>query len=236
MKLSMLSPDERPREKLRDRGISALSNTDLLAIILRTGTGKKNVLEVARTLLAAYGNRLDAIARLSAAQLCEIDGIGKDKAASLLATFELVRRIMAQEPERNITKIAQARDVFLYLEPLLKWLDHEECWLVYLTKNLSLIGVEKLTSGTPNSTGVNNQMIIERALARKARKLILAHNHPEGNVTPSEDDIMSTMILKSALQTVRVTLLDHLIIGETGFYSFAEEQLIKLRSNYNKTK
>lgn len=236
MKLSMLSPDERPREKLRDRGISALSNTDLLAIILRTGTGKKNVLEVARTLLAAYGNRLDAIARLSAEQLCEIDGIGKDKAASLLATFELVRRIMAQEPERNITKIAQARDVFLYLEPLLKWLDHEECWLVYLTKNLSLIGVEKLTSGTPDSTGVDNQMIIERALARKARKLILAHNHPEGNATPSEDDIMSTMILKSALQTVRVTLLDHLIIGETGFYSFAEEQLIKLRSNYNKTK
>ena len=232
----MLSPDERPREKLRDRGISALSNTDLLAIILRTGTGKKNVLEVARTLLAAYGNRLDAIARLSAPQLCEIDGIGKDKAASLLATFELVRRIMAQEPERNVTKIAQAKDVFLYLEPLLKWLDHEECWLVYLSKNLSLIGVEKLTSGTADSTGVDNQMIIERALARKARKLIIAHNHPEGNARPSEEDIMSTMILKSALQTVRVTLLDHLIIGETGFYSFAEEQLIKLKSNYNKTK
>ena len=236
MKLCMLSPDERPREKLRDRGISALSNTDLLAIILRTGTGKKNVLEVARTLLAAYGNRLDAIARLSAPQLCEIDGIGKDKAASLLATFELVRRIMAQEPERNVTKIAQAKDVFLYLEPLLKWLDHEECWLVYLSKNLSLIGVEKLTSGTADSTGVDNQMIIERALARKARKLIIAHNHPEGNARPSEEDIMSTMILKSALQTVRVTLLDHLIIGETGFYSFAEEQLIKLKSNYNKTK
>lgn len=233
MKLCMLSPDERPREKLRERGVSALSNADLLAIILRTGTGKKNVLEVARTLLAAYGNRLDAVARLTAPQLCEIGGIGKDKAASLIATFELVRRIMKQEPERDITKISEAREVFLYLEPLLKWLDHEECWLVYLTRNMTLIGVEKLTSGTPESTGVDNQMIIARTLARKAAKLIIVHNHPEGNPSPSQEDIMFTMILKSALQTVKVKLLDHIIIGEKGFFSFAEEQLIRLgRCNY----
>ena len=235
MKLCLLSPDERPREKLRERGVSALSNADLLAIILRTGTGKKNVLDVARSLLAANGNRLDVVARLSTSQLCEISGIGKDKAASLQATFELVRRIMAQEPERNKARISEARDVYLCLEPLLKDLDHEECWLMYLTRNLNLMGVERLTSGTPTSTGVDEQMIITRALARKAKKLIIVHNHPEGSPCPSEEDIMFTMVLKSALQTVRVLLMDHLIIGEKGFFSFAEEQLIKLgRSSYNK--
>ncbi len=228
MKLCMMSPDERPREKLHKHGVSALSNADLLAIILRTGTGKKNVLDVARSLLAAYGNSLDTIARLSAAQLCEIDGIGKDKAAALLATFELVRRTMAQEPSRNVSRIKEARDVYLYLEPFLKRLDHEECWLVYLTKQMTLLGIEKLTSGTPDSTGIDNQMIIARAMARKSTKLIIVHNHPEGDPSPSQEDIMLTMILKSALQTVRIKLIDHIIIGETGFFSFAEERLIRL--------
>lgn len=233
----MLSPDERPREKLLARGVDALSNSDLIAILLRTGTGKRNVLDVARCLLAANGNRLAAVAKLSAHQLCEVSGIGMDKAAALLAAFELARRLMAQEPERNPTTIKEARDVYLCMEPTLAALDHEECWLLYLSRNLRIIGSEKLTSGTPQSTGVDEQMIITKTVMRKACKLIVVHNHPDGSPVPSEADIVFTTTLKSALQTVKVQLLDHVIIGESEFYSFAEDNLIKLgRSHYKHRK
>ena len=235
MKLSMLSRDERPREKLLDRGASSLSNVDLLAILLRTGTGKMNVLELARNLLAANGNRLEQVARMSAHQLCGISGIGKDKAATLLAAFELVRRIMAQQPERDIAVIGQARDAYLFMEPKLMELDHEECWLIYLSRQQKLLGTERLTSGTMDSTGVDNQMIISRALARKATKLIIVHNHPDGNPTASEEDIISTTILRNALHTVGIRLLDHIIVGKRSYYSFAEEKLIETTGGaYNK--
>lgn len=235
MKLSMLSPDELPREKLRANGPGTLSNADLLAIILRTGTGNKNVLEVARDLLSANGNRLGSIAALTSEELCRYNGIGKDKAASLSAVFELVKRIMAEEPDRTVPVIYNSKTAFLCMEPKLKGLDHEECWLMYLNRNLKLIGTEKLTSGTPINTGADVQMIVTKALGRKASKLIIIHNHPEGDPTPGEQDIEFTLVLKSALQTVRLLLLDHIVIGDSGFFSFSDENIVRAkRSVYNK--
>ena len=235
MKLSLLSPDDMPREKLRAKGPEALSNADLVAIILRTGTGKKNVLELARELLAANGNRLAELARQTQDKLVEFNGIGIDKAATLAAVFELVRRIMAEEPQRDVPIISDARKAYLFMEPRMKDLDHEECWLIYLNRSLRLIGAERLTSGTPVATGVDVQMIIAKTLARKASKIIMLHNHPYSAPTPGEHDLEFTMILKSALQPIGLRLLDHIIIGDGGFFSFSEENIIRgRRSIYTK--
>ena len=235
MKLSQLSPDDRPREKLLSKGAGALSNTDLLAIILRTGTRTRNVLDLARDLLASNGNRLSVLASLEPGRLQEEGGIGPEKAASLTAVFELVRRIMAESPERDVTTITNADQVFLYMEPKLKGLDHEECWLLYLSKQLKLISAEKITSGTPTSTGVDIKMILSKALTKKAQKLIMVHNHPGGDPFPGEEDIRFTMALKSATQTAELMLIDHLIMGESCYYSFSEERLLnKGKSRYNK--
>lgn len=228
MKLTMLSRDELPREKLRSKGPSALSNADLIAIILRTGTEQKNVLDVARELLAANGNSLVALSASGPEQLCEHSGIGKDKAASLTAVFELVRRIMEEEPARKPPVIADANTAFLCMEPRLKDLDHEECWLMYLSRNLKLIGTERLSTGTPTSTGADITTIVTKALSKKACKLIMFHNHPDAGPTPGEQDIETTLMLKRALHSVRLTLLDHIIIGEGGYYSFADEKVINV--------
>ena len=235
MKICQMSPEERPREKLMKMGAAALSSTELLSIILRTGTGKKNAIEIARDLLAENGNRLSSLALLSTENLKLSEGIGPDKAATLVALFELVRRMMSEQPERNKTELPDSKSVFLLMEPKLKGLDHEECWLLYLTRNLRLIGIEKLTSGTPTSTGVDVHMVMTKALAKKAQRIIMVHNHPEGNPLPGQADLEFTMKLKSALTPAGMMLLDHVIIGDGCFYSFSEEQLMHLkRGKYNK--
>lgn len=226
MKMKDLCKDDRPREKLLEKGASCLSNAELLAILLRTGTGKKNVVELARELLAAADGRLNELAGMPADKLCGINGIGPDKAATVTAAFELVRRSAAESVRPDRRPVASPRMVFRLMYPHLRGLDHEECWVIFLNRANYILGKELMTMGGMDSTVIDTKMIIRRTMDKKACGIILVHNHPSGNALPGKADITQTDILRRALKTCDIQLIDHVIVGDDSWYSFADEQLV----------
>lgn len=227
MRLKELCRDEMPREKMMDKGAEALSNAELLAILLRTGTGRMNVVEVARELLRCAGGKLSGIMSMSPETMCATEGIGMSKAVTLAAAFELGRRC-AMEPviERKVS-ITNPRDVYRMMIPLMRGLDHEQCWGLFLNRANYVIGKERFSSGGLDSTVMDVKAITRRALEKRATSLILAHNHPSGSAMPGTADINATMALKKALETCGIGLTDHVIIAEDSYYSFADEQTVQ---------
>ncbi len=225
MKLKDLCLDERPREKMLSKGPDALSNAELLAILLRTGTGKMNVIDLAREILKASDNKLNGVASMSIDLLCEIEGIGPTKAVTLAAAFELGRRAAGESIISSRTAVSSAKIVFRLMLPILKGLDHEECWALYLNRANYLIAKEKISSGGLDSTTLDCKTIARKTLEKKATGLIIVHNHPSGSALPGQADIHSTRQLSSALKTFDIPLLDHVIIAESSYYSFSDEEL-----------
>ena len=229
MKLKELSPDERPREKMIEKGAASLSNAELLAILLRTGTGKMNVVDVSRVLLKYGGNKLSGIMNMSVEQLCRINGIGPSKAISVAAAFELGRR-SALEPVLDSKKsITGPGDVFKLMAPALRGTDHEECWGLFLNRANYILGKELFSRGGLDSTVIDTKTIVRKALERKATAVIIVHNHPSGNPLPGRSDIRETGMLKKALETCGITLTDHVIIADDSYYSFADEQKVEIK-------
>ncbi len=226
MKMKDLCKDDRPREKLLDKGAYALSNAELLAILLRTGTGKKNVVELARELLVKAEGRLNVIAGMSVENLCEINGIGPDKAVTITAAFELVRRSAAETFPAERQPVSSPKTVFRLMSPLLRGLDHEECWAVFLNRANYMLGKERMSVGGLDSTVMDAKTVIRRAMDRKASGVILVHNHPSGSALPGKADISQTDMLRKALRTCDIQLIDHVIVGTDCWYSFADEQLV----------
>ena len=225
MKIKELFLDERPRERLLKKGAESLSNAELLAILLRTGTHDKNAVELARSLIGESEGHLGGLALMSIDKLLGMSGIGPTKAATLTAAFELGRRC-AQE---NITIHKQAvctpEVAYRIMIPHMRDLDHEECWVLYLNRSNHLIGKEMMTSGGLDSTIIDCKMIVRKALEKKASGLILAHNHPSGSALPGTADITQTMALKKALATCDISLLDPIVVARDSYYSFADEHL-----------
>lgn len=228
MKLSDWGPDERPREKMLARGPEALSNAELLAILLRTGTGGRNVVELARVLLLTAGGRLTALADLSADRMETLSGIGKAKALTVRAAIELGRRFSLESAALGGDTISTPRDICAHFLPLLKGKTREECWVAMLNKARRLIHRECFSLGGTDQTVIDNKLILGRALEKKAQAVILVHNHPTGVPRPSGADIRLTASLKKALSAVGIQLLDHVIISDGAFYSFADEQMTVL--------
>lgn len=226
MKLKDLCLDERPREKMLERGADSLTNAELLAIILRTGTSKKNVLDLARELLKESDNKLWELARMSNERLCHVDGIGPGKAVSLTAAFELGKRLSLETFCADRVPMSSPMAVYRLMIPLLRSLDHEECWALYLNNANYLISKDRVTSGGESSTVVDSKAILRRSLDRRASAVILVHNHPSGNPSPSKADILQTANLKKALSSCDISLLDHVILSPHGYYSFADEELV----------
>ena len=226
MKIRDLCADERPREKMIERGASSLSNAELLAILLRTGTGKQNVLEVAQTILSRVGGELDALASMSVDVLCETEGVGAGKAVSLVAAFELGRRWFSEGGVAKRRKITGPEDVFRMMYPLLRDLDSEECWIIYLTNANVCLGKERLSTGGADSTILDSRVVLRKACEKKASGIILVHNHPSGNAYPSPADITRTKAIKNALQACEMSLVDHVVIGSCNYYSFSDERLV----------
>ncbi len=224
MKLKELSYDERPREKMMEKGASSLSNAELLAILLRTGTGEMNVVDVARKLLQTAGNKLNGIMTMPPAKLCEIKGIGSSKAVTIAAAFELGRRCSLETVIDRKNSISSPRDVYMLIAPDIRGLDHEECWGLFLNRANFVISKERLSSGGLDSTVMDVKTIVRKALERKATSLIIAHNHPSGSPMPGTCDIRETRNLKKALETCGISLTDHVIIADDSYYSFADEQ------------
>ena len=223
MRIKEMGEAERPREKMLSRGPGALSDTELLAILLRGGTPKESALGIARTLLGLTDGRLSALFNMGAEKMMQVPGVGECKAATLLAAMELGRRYLQEESTVVKKPVVTSRMVYDLMIPLMKGLDHEECWVMYLNRGNRLISRERVSSGGLSATVLDVKMILKRALAKLASSIILVHNHPSGNRKPGKDDIIQTRQLTDAAKLCDIQLMDHIIIAGTTYYSFADD-------------
>ena len=223
MKMKELCEDDRPREKMVRSGAAVLSNAELLAVLLRTGTGKMNALDVSREILRQADGRLGEVAGMSIERLCHVDGIGPGKAVAVAAAFELGRRAAAETGVEKMPQMDSPRRVYMAMLPVMRDIGHEECWVLFLNHANRLIGKEMISKGGMDSTTVDKRVILRRALDRKASGVILVHNHPSGNPYPSVEDIRQTRDLGKALASCDLHLVDHVIIAGRSFYSFSDE-------------
>lgn len=224
MNLQELPPDTRPREKMLTRGPSALSDTELLALLLRTGISGRNVLQLAQDMLLASGG-LANLLLTPAAQQRSIKGLGPAKQSELLAVMELAKRAMAQQL-RSREVMQNAASVQLYLQLHLAHKTHEVFAMLFLDAQHKLVCMETLFRGTLSQTSVYPREVVLRALHHHSAAVVLAHNHPSGSVHPSPADLHLTHNLKSALAMVDVRVLDHVIVGPGQAFSMAEQGVL----------
>jgi len=229
MKIKEMSLAERPREKLLEKGPAALSDGELIAILLGSGTREESVLDIARKMLRESGGRLQDFFAMSASEMMTVKGIGPNRAAVVQAAVELGRRFF-EESSLGTGVIHTPEQACKLMLPRFKGIDHEECWAVYLSKNNSVIGREKICIGSMDSTVIDSRRIIKNGLDRKAYSLILYHNHPSGNPAPSKADISQTNVLNDACKAVSIKLLDHIIVGDERYFSFSEGETLGMRT------
>ena len=224
MSINKWKMDDRPREKMNVSGAASLSDSELLAILINSGTRDKSAVDVAREILASVGNSLNALTGTSTDRLCAIQGIGEAKASRLLAAFELAVRIQS-EPSGPRMRITASSTVSRIFSPLLRNLQHEECWVLFLNKANKIIAKEKVSTGGVSGAVLDPRIIIRKAVDKLASAIILVHNHPSGNPTPSELDRRQTRVLRDAAALLDIALLDHVIIAGDRYYSFSDEGL-----------
>lgn len=224
MSINNWKMDDRPREKMNVSGAASLSDSELLAILINSGTRDKSAVDVAREILASVGNSLNALTGTSKDRLCAIQGIGEAKASRLLAAFELAVRIQS-EPSGPRMRITASSTVSRIFSPLLRNLQHEECWVLFLNKANKIIAKEKVSTGGVSGAVLDPRIIIRKAVDKLASAIILVHNHPSGNPTPSELDRRQTRVLRDASALLDIALLDHVIIAGDRYYSFSDEGL-----------
>ena len=219
---------DKPREKLLTLGKKALTNAELIAILLRTGVKGSSVVEMAKEVLASAGNRLTTLSRLEASQLTAINGMAKAKAATLIAALELGWRMQGEFSEDNILILNDSKALFNYMSPLVADIDHEEFWAIYLNNAKKVIGRQRIASGGQTSTAVDIRMVFRGALECKAVALMVVHNHPSGSLRPSPEDKHLTQQLSEAGNLLQIKLYEHPIIGlsptgQVSYYSFHDE-------------
>lgn len=220
MKIKDWNAEDMPRERMLSCGPAALSTAELLAILLRTGTREKNVVDVSRELLSSADNSLARLGTMSVEAMEKIDGIGKGKALLLGAAFELGRRL-ANERDKAPDIINNAEDAVGLLRRSVTTLAREECWCLFLKRSRAVIGSMRISEGGESMTEIDIKRIVARALDLKASAVILSHNHPSADPRPSVADIKLTKQLKQALQMFEIALVDHIIITERKCYSFS---------------
>ncbi|GAA0747349.1 MULTISPECIES: RadC family protein [Gaetbulibacter] len=219
------SQDDQPREKLRDKGKATLSDAELVAILIGSGNKEESAVELSKRILASVGNNLNELGKLSLKQLMDFKGIGEAKAITIAAAMELGRRRRGEEAlERK--KITSSISVFELMQPVIGELPHEEFWIVYLNNSNKVIQKQQLSKGGITGTLVDVRLVMKNALELGATGLILAHNHPSGTLKPSEADKQLTQKLKYAGESLDIKVLDHLIITEKAYFSFADENIL----------
>lgn len=222
--------EERPRERLFSLGPESLSISELLAIILRSGTRDLSALDLGQSLLNGLcGGSLMRLVGTSAEHLCACKGVGKSKAASLIAAIELGRRIYKEQVRQSVKLVSDSADAYKLLRPHLLGLTHEECWAVLLDNQARPYKVLKLTSGTESETCIDTQMVLKTVIGNSAKGFILAHNHPSGNPNPSNADRAMTNKLLDAALSCGVIFLDHIIVCQDRYYSFTDGKVITLK-------
>lgn len=217
--------DDRPREKLIMKGKAALSDTELLAILIGSGTRKKCAVSLAKEILSVYNNNLLLFSKVQLAELLKFNGIGEAKAITILAALEIGRRRQGAEPQKQI-KVSNSNSVYQHLKPFLSDLFHEEFYAIYLNNANEVLQTKQISIGGMTGTVADGRIIFRYALEYKATAIILSHNHPSGKRTPSKTDISLTKSIGEFGKCIDLKLLDHLIFTDNGYFSFADEGLL----------
>lgn len=217
--------EDRPREKMLKHGFSALSNAELMAILIGSGNIAESAVELSRRILSDFKNNLDKIGKSSVEKLKSYNGIGEAKAINILAALELGRRRQIEDGG-ILKKVNSSEDAFQYLKIDLSDLTHEEFWVIYLDRANNVIDKSRISQGGISGTVIDVRLILKQAIEKMASSIILAHNHPSGNLSPSQSDIDITRKTGEASKLIDVKVLDHIIVAGNRFYSLADEGLI----------
>lgn len=220
--LKSLAEDEWPREKLLKSGPSYMTDSELIAILLGSGSGSENVLELSRRILKEVNNNVSELARLSTDDLKKFKGVGNAKAVTLSAAFEISKRRRLKDNDKNL-QIKSSKDSYNFIRGIIEDLNHEEFWVIYLNRINKVVDYYKLSQGGLSGTVIDNRLIIKRALDKFASNIIICHNHPSKSLYPSQGDIKVTEKLKNACEVFEINLLDHIIVTSDSYFSFCDE-------------
>ncbi len=226
LKIKDLAEQDRPREKLLSMGAKALTNSELLGIIIGSGSVNMSAVDVAKNILKRYDDNLHSLGSASFADLCKFKGIGEARAINILAALELGRRRETTRPSDKPV-IASSKDAFVQLHPRLSDFDHEEVMIIYLNRRNAMLSIETLSTGGLNYSICDVRMIIKRALELSSTSIIMAHNHPSGTLMPSTEDDKLTHRVFEACKTMDIALQDHIIIvpssiTDNKYYSYSD--------------
>jgi len=225
IKIKQLSEEDRPREKLMLNGKASLSNAELIAILIGSGSKNESAVQLAQRILSSFDNNLNQIGKLTINDLMKFNGIGEAKAISIIAALELGKRRKEEEPSKR-QKITSSKDAFEIMHPLLQDLPYEEFWILLLNRSNSVIDKIKISIGGISGTVADIRLISKPAIEKLASGVILSHNHPSGNKKPSQADESLTKKIRQALDLFEIKLLDHIIVTEADYFSFADEGLL----------
>ncbi|ASB49325.1 RadC family protein [Alkalitalea saponilacus] len=221
--IKQLAAEDRPREKLLQKGMASLSDAELIAILIGSGSTKESAVELARKIMAGFQNNLKELGKADIEQLKNnFHGVGEAKAITIVAAMELGRRRLLHEvPE--YPSIKSSSDVYRLMQPVIGDLPHEEFWVLMLSRSNKVIHRYHLSKGGLTGTVIDVRLIMKKALETRAASIILCHNHPSGNIQPSEADKNITAKLYDAGKILDIPVLDHVIVTDNGYFSFADE-------------
>lgn len=226
LKISDMSEEDRPREKLLNKGVSGLTNSEILAILLGSGSREESVLDLSARILKDNNNSFIELGKCSVRELMnKYKGVGTAKAVTVAAATEMARRARFEKVSK-VKRITRSDDVYAYFEPLVAGLSHEEFWAMYLNRANVILSHECLSKGGIAGTVIDRRILFRHALERRATSIIMCHNHPSGNTEPSEQDINITGKISNSGKIMDIILLDHIIIGKDGYFSFADNSLM----------
>ena len=215
------SEDDQPREKLRDKGPQALSNAELLAILIGSGTPGVSAVELLQNVLNGCSNNLNMLGKMSIRQLMEHKGIGEAKAITILAACELGKRRQMETPEER-PDLSTATKIYRHMHPVMQDLDVEEFWVLFLNQNYRLIKKIRISHGGLSEVSVDLRIIMREAVLANATIMAVCHNHPSGSISPSRQDDALTDSIRRACEVMRIRLMDHLIVVDGSYFSYHE--------------
>ncbi len=225
LKIKDWALEDRPREKLLSKGINSLTDAELIAILIGSGQKNESAVEVAKKVLNLSSNNLNELGKLSIKEFESVRGIGTTKAIILTAALELGRRRKLAE-SREKPKITTSQDAFGFIQPLIEDLSHEEFWVLYLNRSNKVVDTKKISQGGISGTVIDVRIILKHAIELLASSIIICHNHPSGNLQPSDSDNQITTKIREASKYLDIQILDHLIIAGQNYYSYADEGML----------
>ena len=222
LNINQWAEEDRPREKLMRLGADALTNAELLAILIGSGSTKETAVELMKRVLNECNNNLNTLGKMSIRDLCEFNGVGEAKAITILAACELGKRRSREKAELR-PDLGSATAIYNYMHPRMQDLDTEEAWILLMNQNYKLLKAERLSHGGITETAVDVRVIMKEALLHNATIVALCHNHPSNNPHPSRDDDQLTDRIRKACDIMRIHFLDHIIICDGIYYSYKEQ-------------